>query len=141
MSRSPPSAVLAGKVALVAGASIGAVTARAFAQAGASVVLAARNKEALDSVSESIRAGGGRTLVVPTDVGEPASVERLVEQAMDTYGRVGQAGEVAAAVVWLCSDEASFVTGVTLPIDGGQYAGTKPPRMYRQGQPMERAPA
>jgi hypothetical protein len=40
--------------------------------------------------------------------------------------RVGQAQEVAAAVVWLCSDQASFITGVTLPIDGGQYAGLKP---------------
>ncbi len=51
--------------------------------------------------------------------------------------RVGQAQEVAATVLWLCSDQASFVTGVTVPIDGGQSAGTKPPRMYRQGQPME----
>jgi NAD(P)-dependent dehydrogenase (short-subunit alcohol dehydrogenase family) len=52
--------------------------------------------------------------------------------------RVGQSEEVAAAVVWLCSDQSSFVTGVTLPIDGGQIAGLKPPRMYRQGQPMEK---
>jgi NAD(P)-dependent dehydrogenase (short-subunit alcohol dehydrogenase family) len=51
--------------------------------------------------------------------------------------RVGRADEVAAAVLWLCSDAASFVTGITLPIDGGQYAGLKPPRMYRQGQPMK----
>lgn len=34
-------------------------------------------------------------------------------------GRVGEAEEVAEAVVWLCSDRASFVTGHTLPIDGG----------------------
>lgn len=50
--------------------------------------------------------------------------------------RVGQAEEVATAVVWLCSDQASFVTGATLPVDGGQYAGSKPPQMYRHGQPM-----
>jgi NAD(P)-dependent dehydrogenase (short-subunit alcohol dehydrogenase family) len=37
-------------------------------------------------------------------------------------GRIGQPDEVAAAVVWLCSDEASFVTGVTIPIDGGFVA-------------------
>jgi len=47
------------------------------------------------------------------------------------------AQEVAATVVWLCSDQASFVTGATLPVDGGQHDGTKPPQMYRQGQPME----
>ena len=51
--------------------------------------------------------------------------------------RVGRAEEVAAAVLWLCSDHASFITGTTLPIDGGQYSGYKPPQMYRQGQPME----
>jgi len=50
--------------------------------------------------------------------------------------RVGTTAEVADAVVWLCSDQASFVTGVTLPIDGGQSAGSKPARMYRPGEPM-----
>jgi NAD(P)-dependent dehydrogenase (short-subunit alcohol dehydrogenase family) len=52
-------------------------------------------------------------------------------------GRVGTGDEVADAVLWLCSDQASFVTGVTLPIDGGQFAGNKPPRMYRAGEGME----
>jgi NAD(P)-dependent dehydrogenase (short-subunit alcohol dehydrogenase family) len=51
--------------------------------------------------------------------------------------RIGTTAEVADAVLWLCSDRASFVTGVTLPIDGGQLAGNKPPRMYRQGEGME----
>ena len=50
--------------------------------------------------------------------------------------RVGRAEEVAAVVLWLCSDQSSFVTGATIPIDGGQYAGIKPPQMYRPGQPM-----
>jgi len=265
----PPQPSLHGKVALVAGASrgIGAVTARAFAQAGAAVVVAARDKDALEQVAEGIRAEGGQALAVPTDVGDPASVERLVQQAEETFGRldiafnnatdgpppapladldpddfdrairtnirgtflgmkyeiqamlragggaivnmaslaglqgvanlagyaagkagivaltkvaaldyadqgirvnvvapgpilthhleaageeaqrraglstpmrrVGRSEEVAATVLWLCSDQASFVTGATLPIDGGQYAGIKPPQMYRPGQPME----
>jgi len=51
-------------------------------------------------------------------------------------GRVGTVDEVADAVLWLCSDEASFITGVTLPLDGGQSAGHKPPQMYRPGEPM-----
>jgi NAD(P)-dependent dehydrogenase (short-subunit alcohol dehydrogenase family) len=269
-STPPPAGVsFAGKVALVAGASrgIGAVTARAFARAGAAVALAARDEQALEAVAESIRASGGQALAVPTDVGDAASVDHLVRQALSTFGRldaafnnatngprpapladidpdefdrgiranirgtflgmkyeiaamlrsgggaivnmaslaglqgvthlaayvagkagiigltrvaaldyadqgirvnvvapgpilthhleragdeaqrqaalstpmrrVGRAEEVAAAVLWLCSDEASYITGATVPIDGGQSAGLKPPRMYRPGQPMK----
>jgi NAD(P)-dependent dehydrogenase (short-subunit alcohol dehydrogenase family) len=51
--------------------------------------------------------------------------------------RTGRPEEVAQAVVWLCSDQSSFITGTVLPIDGGQSAGNKPPQMYRQGQPMQ----
>ena len=37
--------------------------------------------------------------------------------------RIGEPGEVAYTVVWLCSDQASFITGATIPIDGGRMAG------------------
>jgi NAD(P)-dependent dehydrogenase (short-subunit alcohol dehydrogenase family) len=40
--------------------------------------------------------------------------------------RIGRPEEVASAVVWLCSDAASFISGVTLPIDGGKLAGVPP---------------
>ena len=46
--------------------------------------------------------------------------EILAPQAMS---RFGEPAEVAAAVVWLCSDDASFVTGVALPVDAGSVAG------------------
>ncbi|WP_067702879.1 SDR family NAD(P)-dependent oxidoreductase [Nocardia jejuensis] len=41
-------------------------------------------------------------------------------------GRVGAVDEVADAIVWLCSAEAGFITGATLPIDGGKLAGVQP---------------
>jgi NAD(P)-dependent dehydrogenase (short-subunit alcohol dehydrogenase family) len=46
--------------------------------------------------------------------------EILRPQAMS---RFGEPEEVAAAVVWLCSDEASFVTGIAMPVDAGSVAG------------------
>jgi hypothetical protein len=48
--------------------------------------------------------------------------------------RIGTSREVADVVLWLCSDRSSFVTGTTIPIDGGQLAGPKPPQMYHQGK-------
>jgi NAD(P)-dependent dehydrogenase (short-subunit alcohol dehydrogenase family) len=54
--------------------------------------------------------------------------------------RVGTTAEVARAVLWLCSDQSSFITGTVMPIDGGQAAGNKPPQMYRPGQPMPDRP-
>ena len=46
--------------------------------------------------------------------------EILRPQAMS---RFGEPREVAAAVVWLCSDDASFVTGIEMPVDAGSVAG------------------
>jgi NAD(P)-dependent dehydrogenase (short-subunit alcohol dehydrogenase family) len=263
------------QVALIAGASrgIGSATAEAFAAAGAQVVLAARDIEALTSVTEKIRSNGGDAIAVRCDVSDADSVASLVDQTVGHYGRLdaafnnasdgplpapladidvaefdrgiatnvrgtflgmkyqipamlasgggaivnmasvaginatanlaayvagkagiigltkvaaldyadrgirvnvvapgpilthhleaagpeaqrlaglstpmrrtGQAAEVAQTVLWLCSPGSSFITGTVIPIDGGQSAGSKPPQMYKQGQPMTRdgAPA
>ena len=247
------------RVAIVTGASrgIGEATAHVFAAAGASVVLAARDRDALDKVAADIAAAGGTALVVPTDIGDPAGVADLVARTVAEFGRldiafnnaaggghpptplaevaledfesalavnlrgtflclkyeleamllnesgvivnmtstaglqavgglagyvsskhgivgltkvaaldyasrgirvnavapgpiltdqlqragehaqqaaaqampmrrVGMPHEVAATVAWLCSDDASFLTGATIPIDGGKLAGTAP---------------
>jgi NAD(P)-dependent dehydrogenase (short-subunit alcohol dehydrogenase family) len=84
---------LEGKVAIVTGASrgIGATTAEVFAGRGATVLLAARDEQALSGVAEAIAAEGGRALVVPTDVNDALSVERLVERAMEEFGRLDAA--------------------------------------------------
>jgi NAD(P)-dependent dehydrogenase (short-subunit alcohol dehydrogenase family) len=47
---------------------------------------------------------------------------KAIIDAMTPMNRMGQSDEVAAAVVWLCSDAASFVTGHPLVIDGGATA-------------------
>ncbi len=49
----------------------------------------------------------------------PAGKEAL--DAMHPIGRTGRVDEVAAAVLWLCSDKASFVTG-TVAVDGAYTA-------------------
>ena len=84
---------LTGRVAVVTGASrgIGAATAEAIAAAGAHVVLAARDRDALDGVAGRILKAGGQATAVPADVSQDADVERL-------FAAAGEAGPVAALV-------------------------------------------
>lgn len=84
---------LAGRVAVVTGASrgIGAATAAALAGAGAQVILAARDHEALDDVAGRIRRDGGTAQSVPADVSKQADVDRL-------FAVAGRAGNPAALV-------------------------------------------
>jgi NAD(P)-dependent dehydrogenase (short-subunit alcohol dehydrogenase family) len=203
-----PSYDFAGQVALVtgAGSGMGAATAQAFAEAGASVVLADIDENALRAVTDRLTPAGHRALGVACDVSETQSTsaasgpcmkhelrqmreqgngaivncsslaglvgtpgrasynatkhavlgltksaaleyapqgirinavcpgtidtpmvagmaakgELDMEEAVrnEPIGRLGTADEIAAAVLWLCSPEPSFVVGVALPVDG-----------------------
>lgn len=78
------------KVAIVTGAGtgIGRAIALAFAQEGASVVLAGRTGETLAKVADEVKALGGNVLPVRTNVSEPAEVCRMVEATHASFGRV-----------------------------------------------------
>lgn len=70
---------LAGQTALVTGASqgIGAATALALAEAGAHVILTARNAKSLEQVEDAIHEAGGSATIAPLDLGEPDAISRL----------------------------------------------------------------
>lgn len=87
------------KVAVVVGASrgIGAAVARAFSNAGASVALAARDKDALDAFARELNDNGRRAIAVPTDVTDPTAVSELVARTVDAFGRLDIACNDAAA--------------------------------------------
>jgi len=82
-----------GRVALITGASsgIGRATAEAFAEKGASVVVAARREEDLASLVEEIEARGGKAMAVKTDVSSTKDVEHMVAHAIETFGRLDYA--------------------------------------------------
>jgi 7-alpha-hydroxysteroid dehydrogenase len=81
---------LTDRVAIVTGAGrgIGAAIARAYAQAGADVVLAARTKEQLDEVAADVEGAGRKAVVVQFDMNDTERVGELVEQAMSAFGRI-----------------------------------------------------
>jgi NAD(P)-dependent dehydrogenase (short-subunit alcohol dehydrogenase family) len=81
---------------------------------------------ALENARLGIRVNVVAPAVIDTDMG--ASFASGLKITMEEFGRVhpvgrvGQPDEVANAVLWLCSSDASFVTGHTLAIDGGMTA-------------------
>jgi short-subunit dehydrogenase len=81
---------LAGQVAIVTGASsgIGAATARELAGRGARVVLAARRTAELEAQAGSIKYRGGEAIAIRADISDADQVQRLVDCAEDTFGRV-----------------------------------------------------
>jgi NAD(P)-dependent dehydrogenase (short-subunit alcohol dehydrogenase family) len=78
------------RVSIVTGAGrgIGRAVSLALAQAGASVVLAARTTAQLEQVQAEVTQQGGTAIAVQADVADPASVQRLVDVTIDGFGRI-----------------------------------------------------
>jgi short-subunit dehydrogenase len=78
------------QVIVVTGATsgIGLATARMAAEAGARLVLVARDADALDTLAHEMRQRGSQAITVAADVGDAADVERIGKAAIDAYGHV-----------------------------------------------------
>lgn len=80
-----------GKVALITGGSrgIGRAVAIKLAGAGAKVVINyAGNLAAAQEVEQTIKAAGGEAVIIQSDVADAGNVERMINQIIDTYGRI-----------------------------------------------------
>jgi NAD(P)-dependent dehydrogenase (short-subunit alcohol dehydrogenase family) len=107
--------------------------------AGKAAIIALTETAALDYADRGVRVNVVAPGPILTYHLERAGAEaQRLAAASVPMGRVGSTMEVADAVLWLCSERSSFITGATIPIDGGQLAGHKPPQMYRQGEGMAR---
>ncbi|MDQ3795139.1 MAG: glucose 1-dehydrogenase [Actinomycetota bacterium] len=81
---------LSGRVAVVTGGNtgLGEAFARALAEVGANVVLAARTRERSEAVATEIRASGGEAIAVELDVKEPDLIERMLGEVTERSGPV-----------------------------------------------------
>lgn len=79
-----------GKVALVTGAAtgIGLAAAKAFANAGASLVLAGNNLEAIQKVAQEFKKNGTQVLAIACDVGVEEQVKNMIDKTVDIFGRL-----------------------------------------------------
>jgi NAD(P)-dependent dehydrogenase (short-subunit alcohol dehydrogenase family) len=78
---------------------------------------------ALEYADKNIRVNAVCPAMIRTPMSEQTLLkDKALEQraiSLHPIGRIGRPEEVTALVLWLCSDEASFVTGAAIPVDGG----------------------
>jgi NAD(P)-dependent dehydrogenase (short-subunit alcohol dehydrogenase family) len=119
-----------GQVALVTGASsgMGLATVKAFAESGASVVLADINPTSLRVATDELSAAGHQVLGVECDVSDESSMASAVQAAVDTYGRLDMAFNNAGIQIPPCdaADEPAEVFDRVNAINlRGVWAGMK----------------
>jgi NAD(P)-dependent dehydrogenase (short-subunit alcohol dehydrogenase family) len=90
----------------------------------------------VDLAGEYGRDGIRVNAVLPGIIASPlqasfGEVDADVRARLNLLGRMGTAWDIAHAVLFLCSDEAAYLTGVTLPVDGG--ATVAMPSTWRRG--------
>uniref|UniRef100_A0A6P4FFB9 Protein FixR-like n=1 Tax=Drosophila rhopaloa TaxID=1041015 RepID=A0A6P4FFB9_DRORH len=116
-----------GKVVLITGAAsgIGAATAEMFSKLGACLTLVDREEE--DLAPQGVRVNAVNPGVIRTNLHKAGGMDEqsyadFLESSKQTHalGRIGEPTEVASVICFLASELASFVTGVTLPVDGGK---------------------
>jgi NAD(P)-dependent dehydrogenase (short-subunit alcohol dehydrogenase family) len=115
---------------------------RALYPASKAAILQVTRNEAMELAADGIRVNSvapGWTwsaVIERLTKGDRAKADRIAGE-YHPLGRVGDAEDVARAVLFLCSDDARHITGIDLPVDGG-YAMTGPdqgtPRMGRLGE-------
>ncbi len=115
---------------------------RALYPASKAAILQVTRNEAMELAADGIRVNSiapGWTwsaVIERLAKGDRAKADRIAGE-YHPLGRVGDAEDVARAVLFLCSDDARHITGIDLPVDGG-YAMTGPdqgtPRMGRLGE-------
>ncbi|MFT3661462.1 MAG: glucose 1-dehydrogenase [Gordonia sp. (in: high G+C Gram-positive bacteria)] len=126
------------KVAVVTGASsgLGVGFAKALAEAGADVVLAARRTDRLAETAEAVRALGRRALAVECDVTDPDACTAVVETAMAEFGRVdvlvNNAG-LGTSVPALRESPAEFQKVIDVNLNGTYYMAQACARVMRPG--------
>lgn len=85
---------------------------------------------ALETAKAGIRVNAVCPAVIETAMAERAFSDPQVNKfvlGLHALGRFGKPGEVAEAVLWMCSDLGSFMTGQYIVLDGGMLAGPHPP--------------
>jgi len=93
-------------------------------------VMALTKSAALETARSGIRINVVCPAVIETPMGERiwgAPEMKKFALGLHPIGRFGTPMEIAEAVVWMCSDRASFMTGQSLVLDGGFLAGPNPP--------------
>ncbi|MEH6491356.1 SDR family oxidoreductase [Halopseudomonas sp.] len=104
-------------------AALGAAPKMSIYAASKHAVLGLTRSVAVEYGKKGIRVNAVCPAVIDTDMYrraaaiEPRKAE--VVAGMHPVGRIGKAEEIAAAVLYLCSDAAGFTTGIALPVDGG----------------------